>query len=267
MVCAIAVLSCSTTKNVTTTSPSKHTTTTQNYVHRVLANASTAKTLTAKMKLALSGEGKSITLSGNLRMKRGDVIQLSASFPLVGEVGRIEFTKDEVLIVDRINTRYVRVPYDKVDFLNQAKLDFSTLEAIFWNEIFYPGSDNILGKADDFTMASSGSHTLLSLTTAPELDYAFLTQTDNALLDRTTVSPKSVYEQASFTCIYSDFQRFGSGKFPGRLNLTFVGKKQTYGLDISLSSLNTNSNWPTRTEVSSKYKQVDADRLLKSLIP
>lgn len=267
IVLAMALQACHTTKNATSTTTPKHQeTSAQAYVRRVVENASSSKTLTAKLKLNLSGQGKSVSLSGTLRMKRGDVIQLSASFPIVGEVGRMEFTRDEVLIVDRINTRYVRVPYEKVDFLQQAHLDFNALESVFWNEIFFPGVADVMLKSGDFTAASSGDHTLLSLTTAPELDYSFLTQTANALLSRTTIAPKSVYDQASLTCIYSDFQRFASGKFPTKINLTFAGKKDKYGLDMSLSSLNTNADWETRTKVSAKYKQVDADKLLKSMI-
>lgn len=267
IVLAMALQACHTTKNATSTTTPKHQeTSAQAYVRRVVENASPSRTLTAKLKLNLSGQGKSVSLSGTLRMKRGDVIQLSASFPIVGEVGRMEFTRDEVLIVDRINTRYVRVPYEKVDFLQQAHLDFNALESVFWNEIFYPGVADVMLKSGDFTVASSGDHTLLSLTTAPELDYSFLTQTANALLSRTTIAPKSVYDQASLTCIYSDFQRFASGKFPTKINLTFAGKKDKYGLDMSLSSLNTNADWETRTKVSAKYKQVDADKLLKSMI-
>lgn len=267
IVLAMALQACHTTRNATSTTTPKHQeTSAQAYVRRVVENASPSKTLTAKLKLNLSGQGKSVSLSGTLRMKRGDVIQLSASFPIVGEVGRMEFTRDEVLIVDRINTRYVRVPYEKVDFLQQAHLDFNALESVFWNEIFYPGVADVMLKSGDFTVASSGDHTLLSLTSAPELDYSFLTQTANALLSRTTIAPKSVYDQASLTCIYSDFQRFDSGKFPTKINLTFAGKKEKYGLDMSLSSLNTNADWETRTKVSAKYKQVDADKLLKSMI-
>lgn len=267
IVLAMALQACHTTKNATSiTTPKHQETSAQAYVRRVVENASSSKTLTAKLKLNLSGQGKSVSLSGTLRMKRGDVIQLSASFPIVGEVGRMEFTRDEVLIVDRINTRYVRVPYEKVDFLQQAHLDFNALESVFWNEIFFPGVADVMLKSGDFTVASSGDHTLLSLTTAPELDYSFLTQTANALLSRTTIAPKSVYDQASLTCIYSDFQRFASGKFPTKINLTFAGKKDKYGLDMSLSSLNTNADWETRTKVSAKYKQVDADKLLKSMI-
>ncbi len=266
-VMAVMTQSCHTTKNTTAApSPKQQETSAQAYVRRVATNASSSQTLTAKLKLNLSGMGKSVALSGTLRMKRGDVIQLSASFPLIGEVGRMEFTRDEVLIVDRINTRYVRVPYNKVDFLQQAHLDFNALESVFWNEIFYPGVADVLRKSGEFTVASSGDHTLLSLTTAPELDYSFLTQTTNALLTRTTIAPKSVYDQASLTCIYGDFQKFASGKFPTKINLTFAGKKDKYGLDMSLSALNTNSDWETRTKVSAKYKQADADKLLKSLI-
>lgn len=218
------------------------------------------------MRLNLSMGEKDIALSGSLKMKRGDVIQLSLTFPIIGEVGRMEFTPDDVLIVDRINSRYVKVPYEKIDFLRSADLDFKVLESVFWNEIFYPGA-NVADKIDEFSVSSAGVHTLLSLTTAPKLDYSFLTISESALLDRTTVSSKNVADKSALTCIYSDFVKFGNGKFPQGIKLTFAGDKQNYGLDISLSSLSTSSDWSTRTTLSSKYKEMDVESLMKNLVP
>lgn len=218
------------------------------------------------MRLNLSMGEKDIALSGSLKMKRGDVIQLSLTFPIIGEVGRMEFTPDDVLIVDRINSRYVKVPYEKIDFLRSADLDFKVLESVFWNEIFYPGA-NVADKIDEFSVSSAGAHTLLSLTTAPKLDYSFLTISESALLDRTTVSSKNVADKSALTCIYSDFVKFDNGKFPQGIKLTFAGDKQNYGLDISLSSLSTSSDWSTRTTLSSKYKEMDVESLMKNLVP
>ena len=94
----------------------------------------------SKLKFSVTVGDQEISLTGNLRMKRGDVIQLSMTYPLVGEVCRMEFTASEVLVVDRINVRYVRASYGQIDFLRSANLDYNALESIFWNEIFYPGA-------------------------------------------------------------------------------------------------------------------------------
>ena len=111
--------SCSTSKRLSGKPSVAKQSTEDLYKQHVLANAVSTKSLTAKMRLNLSLGDKDVALSGSLKMKRGDVIQLSLTFPIVGEVGRMEFTPQEVLIVDRINSRYVRTSYDKVAFILQ----------------------------------------------------------------------------------------------------------------------------------------------------
>ncbi|MBR3372909.1 MAG: DUF4292 domain-containing protein, partial [Bacteroidaceae bacterium] len=97
--------------------------------------------------------------------------------------------------------------------------------------------------------------------------YAFLTITESALLDRTTVSSKNITDKSNLVCAYGDFAKFGAGRFPTHMQLTFAGDAKTYGLDISLSSLAANSDWKTRTELSAKYQRIEAEQLFKSLIP
>ena len=267
----ILAASCSSTKHVAGNNKSNDKSATMTpadvYKQKVVANSSAEKSLVAKMKVNLGIGDKNVSLSGNLKMKRGDVIQLSMSFPIVGEVCRMEFTRDGVLVIDRINSRYVRATYDQVDFLRSANLDFNVLESVFWNEVFYPGSSDVRSHLGEFSVSSAGNHTLLNLTSAPKLDYAFLTLSESALLDRTTVSSKNINDRSNLTCIYGDFAKFGAGKFPTHIQLNFAGDTQTYALDMSLNSLTNSTDWKTRTEVSDKYKQIDPEKLFRSIIP
>lgn len=262
----MALASCGTSKNLATGNSAKHHSSAEAYMQKVMKSALTAQCLTAKMRLDLAMGSRDISLGGSLKMKRGEVIQLSLTVPIIGEVGRMEFTPDYVMIVDRINTRFVKTSYDKVDFLRSSNLDYNVLEAVFWNEMFYPGGD-IRANLSQFTMASAGNHTLLSLTAAPVLDYAFLTQTAGAYLDRTTITPKDISDKNALTCVYGDFVKCGSGKFPSTIKLSFAGEQQTYTLNLGLSSLSNSSDWKTRTELSAKYKQIDAESIFKNLIP
>lgn len=233
------------------------------YVRKVMANAQTAQTVTAKMKARVQFGDKDISLGGSLKMKRDDVIQLSLTF-LGMEVGRMEFTQNEVLIVDRVNRQYARVPYNKVKFLESASLDFYTLQSLFWNELFVPGKHDVATQADAFSVASSGEHTLLTLTGAPRLDYKFLTVTQSGLLDRTTVYSKNVSETDNLECRYGSFVKLGGKPFPSTVNLSFKGEKNV-SLDLNLSGLDNATGWSTRTEVSSKYKPMDVERLLSKM--
>ena len=235
------------------------------YKQRVISNSQTAGAITAKIKAHASMGTQGVTLGGSLRMKRNDVIQLSLSFMGLMEVGRLEFTRDNVLFIDRIHQRYARVSYSQIDFLSAADLDFYALQAIFWNEIFVPGSPDIAQVLSRFTLASSGDHTLLSLTSAPKLDYAFLTQTKTAQLTRTSVHSKNVSNADNLECIYGNFVKLGGKSFPTTLNVKFNSRKPL-SLDLTLSSLNNASDWTTRTSVSSKYKEMDANKLLENIM-
>ena len=233
------------------------------FKQKVMSNNQTAKAITAKMKIRLIVGDKDFSLGGSLKMMRDDVIQLSLSF-LGMEVGRMEFTQSDVLVVDRVHRQYARVPYSKIDFLQSANLDFSDLQALFWNEIFVPGQRDVAAALDQFSLAESGDHTLLSLKSAPKLDYSFLTVTSSALLSRTSINPKNAVEQDNLVCKYDNFTKLGGHNFPSQINVTFKGAK-TYTMDISLSGLNNATDWTTRTQVSSKYTPMNIEKLLEKM--
>lgn len=91
---------------------------------------------TSKVRVTITQEGKDVTTSGNLRMRYGDVIQLTLVDPLLGiaEIGRLELSPDKVLIIDRVNKRYVDTNYEEFSALKSRNIDFSTIQEFFWQE-------------------------------------------------------------------------------------------------------------------------------------
>ena len=84
------------------------------YVKGLSTKTVPSQVITAKTDVELTLGDKQVSVNGNLKMKRNELIQLSFTF-LGFEVGRIEFTPTEVLLVDRANKRYVRGNYAEVD--------------------------------------------------------------------------------------------------------------------------------------------------------
>ena len=80
----------------------------KNFIEQVRDNEQSAKFITSKVKFSVEVGPQKLTLTGNLKMKRDDVIRLQLmAFGFV-EAGRIEFTKDYVLVMDRINKQYLK---------------------------------------------------------------------------------------------------------------------------------------------------------------
>ena len=109
------------------------------FLQQVNDNAQTTRFITSKVKFSVEVGNRQMTLTGSLKMKRDDVIRLQLmAFGFV-EAGRLEFTKDYVLIVDRINKQYLKVPYAQLEFFRHSGVDFYMLQSLFWNELFQPG--------------------------------------------------------------------------------------------------------------------------------
>lgn len=88
-------------------------------VEKVVSNAQSAQYITSKIKLHLQVGDKDVSLGGKLCMKRDDVIRIQLTAFGLMEIGRMEFTNDYVMVMDRMNKQYVKLDYNKVDFLAQ----------------------------------------------------------------------------------------------------------------------------------------------------
>ena len=235
------------------------------YVKRVTANTVSNACITSKVKVELQGMGKEMSVNGQLRMKRDDVIQLSLTF-LGMEVGRLEFTPQDVLVIDRMNKQYVRASYSEIGFLKAANLDFYSLQSLFWNELFIPGERKVDKQASRFQLENKGAQCILSLTDTPKLNYQFTTQQQGALIEKLDAKGRSASDKGTFTFAYSDFTSFSGRMFPCSMSMQVKGTGKDMGLTLHLSRMGNNSDWQQRTTVSSKYTRRSVDEVLGRLL-
>ena len=230
----------------------------------VASNNSTQANLTAKVKVVVDVDGKSVSTSGSLKMKKDDVIQLSLVDPLLGvmELGRMEFTKTRVLIVDRVNKQYVDVPYSDVSFLTKANIDFYTLQSLFWHEVFEPGKKT--AKASDFQYQDSGDN--INITFIDKmLTYKFETQKKQGQLNHTLIT-NNTDQTYRFAFSYDKFTSFYNKPFPREMTMSFTTADQKTSLSMSLSSLKNASDWVARSSAPSKYTKANPETLFKMLV-
>lgn len=235
-------------------------------LHKVADNAQYAKFITSKMKFKVKLGDKEVSLGGNLRMKRDDVIRLQlTAFGLI-EAGRMEFTKDYVLVMDRINKQYVKVSYNDVDFLRQSGLNFYSLQALFWNELFLPGQATVGDESlKAYTVDLSGAAAGISLAKG-NLRYEWTAnKTDGLITAFGGAYSDSQTGNIRLDWAYKSFQKMGSKQFPAANAITVALPKRNVSIDMQLTSLGNDSDWETRTEVTSKYKQVPIDDIIRRL--
>ena len=92
-------------------------------IHSLL-EAPPVQELTASLSLNLNGT----KVSGQLRMRRGRSIQISASMLGLVEVARIEFLPEMVVVMDKFHNVYSVCHYADLPYRNELGLDFEVVQ-------------------------------------------------------------------------------------------------------------------------------------------
>ena len=88
------------------------------FVQKVSDNSVYAANIVGDLRFNIKAGGKDITVPGSLHMRKNQVIRIQLFIPILGsEVGRLEFTPDYVLVIDRMHKEYIKATYDQLDFL------------------------------------------------------------------------------------------------------------------------------------------------------
>ena len=259
------VASCGSTRKVVNETPNAQAVVQkQEFLQKVSDNAQHARFVTSKVKFSVEVGSQQLTLTGNLKMKRDDVIRLQLmAFGFV-EAGRLEFTKDYVLVMDRINKQYLRVPYQQLDFMRNSGLDFYALQALFWNELFQPGKTRMTDEMlKSYATDMEGEDAVISMESG-KLSYRWLADKGNALVKMANILYKDRYRgNYQLNWDYVDFKQNGRKKFPMDHKVKFTTPDKEVKFEMMLNYLGADEDWETRTEVSGKYRQVTVDEILR----
>ena len=236
----------------------------QDFLQKVSDNAQHARFVTSKVKFSVEVGSQQLTLTGNLKMKRDDVIRLQLmAFGFV-EAARLEFTQNYVLVMDRINKQYLRVPYQQLDFLRNSGLDFYALQALFWNELFQPGKTHITDEMlKSYNTDMEGEDAVISMESG-KLSYRWLAEKGSALVKMANILYKDRYRgNYQLNWDYLDFKLNGRKKFPMDHKVKFTTPDKEVKFEMMLNYLGADEDWEPRTEVSGKYRQVSVDEILR----
>ena len=226
-------------------------------IHSLLA-APEADELTASLSVSVQGN----RISGQLRMRRGKSIQISASVLGLMEVARVEFLPEMVVVMDRYHNLYSVCHYADIPYRNELGLDFEVVQALLWNRLFSPGSADPADAATRLQVQRADEKGIFSIRDM-ECGYTFTTDVKGRLAS----VGKSVNGDM-FSIDYADFSSIsGISEYPTELSVSLPNKTSALGrLVIKLSSVSTEKkNWQDRTQVSRRMRQVTLDELLDNL--
>ena len=228
--------------------------------------------VSSKLKFSVEVGDQQLSLTGNLHMKRNDVIRLQLmAFGFV-EAARIELTQEYVLFIDRINKQYLKAPYYYIDFLRNSGINFFTLQSLFWNELFQPGRQQL--NDDDMkrftTTKLEDNETLINFEDGDgekvksKMFYSWLVNSLTGRIKMSNIQYRDPLRgNTQLNWDYRDFKNLGSKPFPADMLVTLTMPEKEIKLGVKLNYLTNDSDWEERTRVSDKYREVNFDEILK----
>ncbi len=266
MALPLVLASCGSKKVVQQEKPVVVNTEDAKFLDKVKENAVSTKFITSKVKFTVEVGAQNITLTGNLKMKRDDVIRLQLmAFGFV-EAARLEFTKDYVLIMDRINKQYLKAPYLSIDFLRNSGLNFNSLQAMFWNELFQPNRTTLSNEdMQKFTTNTDSEDVVISLSDT-KIDYSWLANQKTGRIKMTNILYKDrLNGNSQLNWDYVGFTQLENSnkQFPNDMKVTLNTQNKEVKLGIKLNYIGHETEWETRTEISNKYREVNIDEILR----
>ena len=159
----------------------------------------------------------------------------------------------------------------QIDFLRNSGLNFSSMQSLFWNELFKP-NPVIIGKkvnaADttaNFQTIESGDDMIIQLNEG-KMDYSWLASKQDAIIKMANISYKDRFNpenSAQLNWDYDKFETLSSKKYPTKHAIALTTAKKEVKLGMTLNYIGNETEWETRTEVSNKYREVTVDEILR----
>ena len=168
--------------------------------------------------------------------------------------------------MDRINKQYLKAPYMSIDFLRNSGLNFYSLQALFWNELFQPNRVSV--NEEDllkYVTNESGDDIVISLDDS-RLDYSWLASRESGIIKMANILYKDrLNGNSQLNWDYVNFATLENSnvKFPDEMNVTLTSPKKEVKLRLKLNYIGNETEWNTRTEVSNKYREVTIDEILQ----
>lgn len=231
--------------------------------------------ITGSMSFSLNAGNKSINLPGSIKMRKNKVIRLQLFIPLLGtEVGRLEFTPEYVLVVDRLHKEYIKGDYSQIDFLKTNGLNFYSLQSLFWNQLLLPGQNNVtesdLKKYDVKLAVDNASQNIITFS-KDKFKYEWKAdKTDGRISDVAVQYNSADHGTSLLIWKYNNFKSVGVKSFPAeqefQLSTNAMQKQKQATITISMNEVKTDSDWEERTTLSDRYKKIEAQDVLGKIM-
>lgn len=212
------------------------------------------------------GKGGSMSANTQVRMVRGESLQISVRIFLGIEVARLYMTRDSLFLIDKMQRRYMAESLSSIGERLSQTIALPTVQDALLGRIFLLNNPSAEYGIADFEVVESGSSRWSLLPRRQDARFGYRFDLNGTKLLSTKVS--SADGSKSVVCHYADFVKQGtSDNFPTSMQLSLTGLSMPLSLNLhyDASSVAWNGNLSLEKPDLSRYTRVTAAQLLKEL--
>lgn len=261
----LGMTACKTTSETTAVSGTLDGMSASDYFKQLIESNLDYNTLSFKMNVELNAGKKAINSKATLKMEKDKNIQISVQ-PFLGiEAFRLQITPDSIIVIDRLNRRYIAENMAQLKAQN-TNFDFSVLQALFTNEIFVPNKGGLVTLSDKtaFDIQRKNDKMLLTGKTNKSIDFVFTGNLNNKL-SSTSIASKS--GNFAMDWKYSSFDSSMGNLFPKKMDVDMERKDKKVNMILSISKIEKNDKVDFNISIPSKYKRIEIDGLFNLFTP
>ena len=223
-------------------------------------------TFSSKVNLNLSSGTKSLSSKSNLRILKDQAIQLSVQ-PLFGvEMLRLYIDLDSIVLLDRMNKRYVKESLSDVKELYPVGFDFKTVQSLLTNRIFVSGKPEVIyTDYEKFTTKrlSDLYYQINSTDKDSGIEYSFAIDGNDRIALAHLMEPKRKY---SMDWQYEDFVLKNNKAFPHRMNVKLNTAKKKADIGLEFSSIVLNEDFNLQISIPASHTKASLSDLMKIIV-
>ena len=236
----------------------------QDFFDSMLRQSFRYNTLSARLNAEITTSDNTLSSRVDLKMVKDSAFQLSI-VPLLGiEVARLEFSRDSIKVIDRLNRRYAAEGYASMKGELPIDFNFYNLQALFTNYLFLPGEQTIQARQyNRFRLEQEGRSAKIITKDALDLLYTFMADGEEKLLSL-QIADES--KEHGLQWDYRDFRIVGSQPFPMLMDVRVVSNKSVVGKSV-LSFSRVEPDVPVNMSFSipANYERITFAQILRSL--
>ena len=231
----------------------------------ILNNQLNFKTFSSRLNLNLSSGTKSLSSKASLRIVKDKAIQLSVQ-PLFGvEMLRLYADPDSLVLLDRMNKRYVKESIEDVKKVYPVGFDFKTLQSLLTNQVFVSGQSDVI--YSDYEKFSTGQvsdmyYLLKSVDKKSGIEYGFTIDGNDRIALTHLLEPKDNY---SLNWKYDDFVKETYKTFPHKMDVALASAKRKVNVGLEFSGIALDEDFDLQISVPGSYTRATISDIVKIL--